>query len=137
MANESARELVVGGDWAAARKDRVVHVRLASSDYEAIERSSIAADMTLSAFLRSLALEGAGVRPFFNDEDRVILSVLVSDMRASGAILGRLARAANSGRSSMPIELGETLAQVQQLMAAIAMEMRRYAERGRRLRRGV
>ncbi len=137
MANESARELEVGADWAGARKDRVVHVRLAASDYEAIERSSIAAEMTFSAFLRSLALEGAGVRPFFNDEDRVILSVLVSDMCALSASLNRLARAANSGRSSIAIELGETLAQVQQLMAAVVLEMRRYAERGRRHGRGV
>lgn len=137
MANESATELEVGADRAGARKDRVVHVRLTASDYEAIERSSIAADMTLSAFLRSLALEGAGVRPFFNDEDRVILAVLVFDMRALGASLSRLARAAKSGRSSMAIELGETLAQVQQLMAAVALEMRRYAERGRRRGRGV
>ena len=43
-----------------SRKDKVVRMRLSAEEHAAIEMAAAAADMTMSAFLRSLMLEGAG-----------------------------------------------------------------------------
>jgi hypothetical protein len=49
---------------ASKRKDRVAHVRFSPAEFNALEAAASAAGMTVSAFVRSLSMEGAGVRPF-------------------------------------------------------------------------
>lgn len=48
--------------------------------------------MSVSAFLRSLLLEGAGVRPILTAEDRLIIAALLEDMRMIGINLNQVAR---------------------------------------------
>src|ERR1700761_3892557 len=81
------------------RRDRVVHVRFSAADSAAIERAASAADLTVSAFMRSLVLEGAGVRPFFTEEDHVILKWLRDDIRVVGINLDQIARRLNGSES--------------------------------------
>ena len=54
--------------------------------------------MSVSAFVRSLSLEGAGVQPFLSPSDQAILELLGRDMHAVGNALNQLARALNAGR---------------------------------------
>jgi hypothetical protein len=80
----------------------VAHIRFSPSEFEALEAAASIANMTVSAFVRSLSMEGAGVRPFLGKEDHAVLSLLADGMRAIGGNLNQIARAINTGR--MPAE---------------------------------
>ncbi len=59
--------------------------------------------MTVSAFVRSLSMEGAGVRPFSRRRIEPWCSACSPDgMRAIGDNLNQIARAINTGR--VPVE---------------------------------
>lgn len=119
------------------RKDRVVHARFSASDLSAIDAAAEAASLTVSAFMRSLTLEGAGVRPFLTDDDRAVVEMLISEMRSVGVNLNQLARSANSGGRLPAGELANEVGKVQRLVAAMVLELRSFAVRGARIRRGV
>jgi hypothetical protein len=118
----------------AERKNKVVHARFSASELTRIERAAERAGLTVSAFMRSLSLEGAGVRPFFTAEDRVLLGALWKDLRAVGVNLDQLARAANRRHSRFDEERA-VLDDVQRAMAALVYEIGVFADRGARLRK--
>lgn len=120
----------------ASRKDKVVRMRLSAEELAAIEKAASAADMTMSAFLRSLLLEGAGVQPLLAGEDRVVMGFLADEMRIVGANLNQLARAMNSRRAIQPADLEASVAEVQVLVAAVLSELRTLAKRAGNRRRG-
>ncbi|WP_244480733.1 plasmid mobilization protein [Mesorhizobium sp. Root157] len=76
-----------------------MHIRLADDEFSAVETAALRAGLTTSAFLRSLALEGAGEKPFLNPSDTAIIHLLGHDMHAVGNYLNQVARALNTGRS--------------------------------------
>jgi hypothetical protein len=119
----------------AERKTKVVHARFSAMEMVKIEDAAQATELTVSAFIRSLTLEGAGVRPFFTEEDRVILSALLADLRAVGINLNQLARAAN-GRKPRTDEERAVIDGVQRVMAALLYEIGFFADRGARMRKG-
>lgn len=90
--------------------------------------------MTISGFLRSLVIEGAGVCPFFNDADRAILSLLLSDVKAVGVNLNQLARARNMGETGRLEEEKAVLDDVQRTLAIVQFELQSFAKRGARKR---
>ncbi|WP_318246544.1 plasmid mobilization relaxosome protein MobC (plasmid) [Rhizobium sp. T1470] len=132
----SQRKVIESGA-ADKRKDRVVHARFSTSEIAVIARVAAGAGMTISAFMRSLTLEGAGVRPFFTDDDRAILDLLLSDMRAIGVNLNQLARAANSSGHVDAKAISAQTADIQKIVAAVMLELRRFAARGAQRRRGT
>lgn len=119
-----------------ARKDRLVNVRVTDTEHEKIEEAAKAADMSVSAFFRSLLLEGAGVRPILTRDDRVIMAALLEDMRKIGVNLNQVARALNSGKAVHPSELDINLANVQSTQAAVMLELRSLSRRAGYQRRG-
>lgn len=119
------------------RRYRVVHARFSAPEIAAISRVSEEAGLTISAFMRSLTLEGAGVRPFFTDDDRAILGVLLSDMRAIGVNLNQLARVANTSGHIDAEEVSSQVADIQKIVAAVMLELRSFAARGAQRRRGT
>lgn len=121
---------------AASRKDKVVRMRLSADELVAIENAASAADMTMSAFLRSLLLEGAGVRPLLAEDDRTVMGFLADEMRAVGTNLNQMARALNSGGAVRPADLDANIAEVQVVVAAVLSELRTLAKRGGHRRRG-
>lgn len=129
-----------GHDTATAksdhRKDRVVHARFSTVELEKVSAAADLADMTVSGFLRSLVLEGAGVQPFFSDDDRAILDVLVFDIRAIGINLNQISRELNRSGSPAGLEIDSTVTAASQLVAGALLEMRGYAARGGQARRG-
>jgi hypothetical protein len=119
------------------RMDRVVHARFGPSEIAAIARVSEETGMTTSAFMRSLTLEGAGVSPFFTDDDRAILDLLLSDLRAIGVNLNQLARVANSSGHVDAKAVSAQAADIQKIVAAVMLELRRFAACGAQRRRGT
>lgn len=83
----------------AGRREKVAHIRYSEAEFQAVVRAAEAAGMPVSAFLRSLSLEGAGVRPFFDQTDRAILALLGHDIHTVGNALNQLARVLNAGRA--------------------------------------
>ncbi|RWP57383.1 MAG: MobC family plasmid mobilization relaxosome protein [Mesorhizobium sp.] len=118
------------------RKGRMVHARVSADEYAAIEKSANAADMTVSGFFRSLIIEGAGARPFLTEEDRLVMALLLEDMRAIGVNLNQVARALNSGKGVHPSDVDINLGNVQRVQAAVMTELRSLAKRAGHKRRG-
>lgn len=73
---------------AKQRKERLINVRVSDAEHSAIEEAARSAGMSVSAFFRSLLLEGAGVRPILTAEDRLIMAALLEDMRMIGISSG-------------------------------------------------
>ncbi|MCQ1855474.1 plasmid mobilization protein [Neorhizobium galegae] len=120
----------------AERKSRVVHARFGTTEISMVEEAAKAAGLTVSAFVRSLTLEGAGVRPFLTDVDRAVLGLLLSEVRAVGVNLNQLARAANRWAPPFAEEARFVADDVHRVLAAVLLELTSYAERGARLRSG-
>jgi len=133
---EGPMGLFIGDESRQERKDKVVHARFSATEIERIEHAAQAAGMTLSGFLRSLTLEGAGVRPFFTEADRAVLSLLLVDVKAVGVNLNQLARARNRGESGQSNEEKRVIHDVQRLVAIVLFELQAFAECGARRRAG-
>ncbi len=89
--------------------------------------------MTVSGFLRSLSLEGAGVLPFLTDEDRAVLTLIRWELRAIGVNLNGLVRTANRGPALTKADVSEVVASLWPALASVALELDRYTARvGRR-----
>ncbi|NWJ27481.1 MobC family plasmid mobilization relaxosome protein [Rhizobium sp. Td3] len=116
---------------------RHLTVRLSDAEYLAVQDAALAAGMTASAFFRSLTLEGAGVRPVFNDEDRTILSILHEDMRKIGVNLNQVARSLNAGRVVDAGEVKIALRNVERIADATRHELRHASIRAGNSRRGA
>jgi Xaa-Pro aminopeptidase len=121
---------------AAPGKDKVVRMRLSADELASIEKAAAAADMTMSAFLRSLLLEGAGVQPLLAAEDRTVMGFLADEMRVVGTNLNQVARELNSGGSVRPADLDTNISEVQIVVAAVLTELRVLAKRAGNRRRG-
>ena len=120
----------------ASRKDKVVRTRLSNDEYSAIEKAARGAEMTVSAFLRSLLLEGAGVHPMLAEQDRTVMGLLADEMRAVGTNLNQVARALNSGSPIRHSDLDVTIGEVQIVVAGVLSELRGLAKRAGYRRRG-
>jgi hypothetical protein len=118
------------------RKSRVVHARFSATDMARIEAVAARAGLTVSAFMRSLTLEGAGVRPFLTEEDRAVLGLLLCDLKAVGVNLNQLARAANRRQAGQPEAERAVIAEGQRAVAALLLELRSFSARGGRTRSG-
>jgi hypothetical protein len=118
------------------RRNKVVHARFSATEIERIEQAAEAAGMTVSGFLRSLTLEGAGLHPFFSDADRAVLSLLLADVKAVGVNLNQLARACNRGETGRSQEEKKAIEDVQRAVAIVLFELQAFAARGARRRVG-
>ncbi|MBB3544786.1 MULTISPECIES: mobilization protein [unclassified Rhizobium] len=116
------------------RKDRVVHARFAASEWSAAEDAARQAGMTLSAFIRSLTLDGADILPLLTEEDRAVFELLHRDLRAIGVNLNSLVRLSRQDKRSP--EIVAALGELQPLIAGLMLELHRLAARpGRTIRR--
>lgn len=118
------------------RRDQVVHARFSKTEIERIEHAAEAAGMTVSGFLRSLILEGAGVRPFLTDADRAVLSLLLSDIKVVGVNLNQLAQARNRGETGQLQDEKRVIDDVRRVVAIVLFELQTFAKRGARMRVG-
>ncbi len=119
------------------RKDRVLHVRLNAFEMAAIEQAAAATGLSISAFTRSLALEGAGVLPFLTDEDRTVLAALVFEVRSLGVNLNQMSRRLNASGVISAVDFSIKLTAVQELLMAVRLELQAHRIRGIDRRRGT
>lgn len=119
-----------------AGKGQTLSVRVSGEEHVAIQAASEKAEMTVSAFFRSLLLEGAGVRPILTPDDRLIMVALLEEMRAIGVNLNQVARALNSGGTVGAGDLDDRLKDVQRVQAAVVSELRQMSRRAGQARRG-
>lgn len=110
-------------------KPQTIHSRVSADEYDAIDDAAKAADMTMSAFFKAVLLQGAGLKPIFNAEDRALLSLMLEDMRMIGVNLNQVARALNSGKSVSDSEIRMVVGDVQKMQVGILSELRRVAKR--------
>jgi hypothetical protein len=127
---------IASKDLLRQRRSRVVHARFSELEIERIEHAAQAVGITVSGFLRSLTLEGAGVRPFLTDADRAVFSLLLSDVKAVGVNLNQLARARNRGETGQSQEEKRVIDDIQRILAVVLFELRSFAESGARRRTG-
>jgi hypothetical protein len=118
------------------RKDRVAHVRFSPAEFDALEAAASAAGMTVSAFVRSLSMEGAGVRPFLGEGDRLVLGLLAEGMRAIGGNLNQIARAVNTGRVPVEGDVTGSIRDAHGVATTLAAELAQMTRRSAAARRG-
>lgn len=112
-------------------KANVIHLRVTEEEQAAIQMAAAEAGMTVSAFVRSLSLQGAGVAPFLNSDDRAVMRTLHEDMRAIGVNLNQVARALNSKRTVHDGEVRTVLGNVERVAKFTLLELKALAFRGR------
>ncbi|RVD24992.1 plasmid mobilization relaxosome protein MobC [Mesorhizobium sp. M4A.F.Ca.ET.020.02.1.1] len=120
----------------AARREKVAHIRFAEDEISAVETAAEQAGLSVSAFIRSLSLEGAGVRPFMNREDRAVLEMLIQDMRVVGGNLNQIARALNGSRSVAGSDLKGAIDDACAIATTVAVELAAMTKRAGAARRG-
>lgn len=117
------------------RRNKVAHFRLSPAEFDALEAAAGAAGLTISAFIRSLSLEGAGVWPFLGAEDRAVLDLLADGMRAIGANLNKIARAINTGRVPVEGEIAGSIKDAHIIATTVASELAAMTRRSAATRR--
>lgn len=120
---------------ASKRKDKVAHIRLSQAEFDALEAAADAAELTVSAFIRSLSLEGAGVRPFLGSGDCAVLALLAEGMRAIGGNLNQITRAINTGRLPADGEVAASIKDAHAVATAITSELTEMTKRSAATRR--
>jgi len=128
--------MVAGRSEVSQRKDRVAHIRFSGAEFDALEAAASAAGMTVSAFVRSLSMEGAGVRPFLGEGDRAVLGLLADGMRAIGGNLNQIARAVNTGKAPAEKGIAGSIKDAQSVATALAAELADMTRRSASARRG-
>ncbi|TYR33572.1 MobC family plasmid mobilization relaxosome protein [Mesorhizobium microcysteis] len=118
------------------RKEKVAHIRFSPAEFDALEAAARAAGMTVSAFVRSLSMEGAGVRPFLGERDRLVLGLLAEGMRAIGGNLNQIARAINTGRAPTEGDVVGSIKDAHGVATALASELAEMTRRSAAARRG-
>ncbi|SDA96562.1 plasmid mobilization protein [Mesorhizobium qingshengii] len=105
------------------RRAKVAHIRFSEDEFSAVEAAAAKAGLSISAFLRSLSLEGAGTQPFLNTADREVIRLLGHDMRMVGHGLNHFARAMNAGRSVDILDLGGAVDNARAVATTVAAEL--------------
>jgi hypothetical protein len=118
------------------RKAKVAHIRFSPAEFDALEAAASAAGMTVSAFVRSLSMEGAGVRPFLGEGDRQVLGLLADGMRAIGGNLNQIARDINTGRVPTQDHVTGSIKDAHSVATALVSELTEMIRRSAAARRG-
>ena len=105
------------------RRAKVSHIRFSEGEFSAVEAAAAQAGLSISAFLRSLSLEGAGMQPFLNPADREVMRLLSQDMRAISSSLNLIARAMTAGRSVDTIGLAGAIDDARAVATTVAAEL--------------
>jgi hypothetical protein len=118
------------------RRDRVAHIRFSPAEFDALATAAKRADMTVSAFVRSLSIEGAGVRPFLGEGDRAVLGLLADGVHAIGRNLNQIVRAINTGRMPAEDDIAGSICDAQVVTTRVAIELAVMIQRSAAARRG-
>jgi hypothetical protein len=119
------------------QKSKVVHLRMDPAEWVRVEAAARDAGMTVSAFMRSLTLEGAGVDPFFAEEDRWLWHEIMTDLKSVRGSLHLLLRSRSDAEAGRTVQEQAAIEDVQRVVAALCAEISFFAQRAVRRRREV
>ncbi|MFN7027467.1 MAG: plasmid mobilization protein [Pseudorhizobium sp.] len=119
------------------RKSRVIHFRMDPAEWVRVEAAARDAGMTVSAFMRSLTLEGAGVDPFFTEEDQLLWHEIMTDLKSVRASLHLILRSQSNAGDGRTAQEQAVIEDVQRVVAALCVEISFFAHRAVRRRREV
>lgn len=108
---------------ARIRREQVAHVRLSDEEFSALKAAARHADMSVSAFLRSLALEGAGKAPFLSPYDEALFQLLRQDLRSIGNCLDQLTRTLNTRGFVASVELAAAISDARAVATTVGVEL--------------
>lgn len=114
----------------------VVNARFSPSEIAAVSKAATAAGVTVSAFIRSLSMEGAGVEPFLNEDDRIVFDRLREEVRRVGVNLNGLLRSVHRGIIREP-EIAEDLKELRPVVAALMIELGKLGPLGASRHSGI
>ena len=114
----------------------MAHIRFSRAEFDALEMAARSAGMTVSAFVRSLAMEGAGVRPFLAEGDRAVLGLLADGILAIRGNLNQITRAINTGKVPDEGDLTGSIKDAHGVTTALAFELAELTRRAAARRRG-
>jgi hypothetical protein len=117
------------------KRNRVAHIRFSEDEIQALEVAAKQAGLSVSAFVRSLSLEGAGVRPFMSREDKAIVALLIQDMRNVASNLNRIARFSRAGSLAAP-DMAGAIDEARAIAVTVAAELAAMTTRAGAVRRG-
>lgn len=86
-------------------------------------------------FLRSLAIEGAGLKPFLNDDECHILDLLTEDIRDLSVEIHHLTRTIKVSGTVIESDLWAALTNARELTLALVIDLKTYAGHGLQRRR--
>lgn len=115
---------------------KVAHIRFSQDQFCAVKAAAKSAGLSVSAFVRALSLEGAGLRPFLSEADRPIIDLLGKHLLAIGNNLNQVARAINAGRSVGTSDVAKAVADARAIANTVAVEFADMTKRAAATRRG-
>lgn len=117
-------------------RDKVVHLRLSSDEFDALHTACQSTNLSVSEVLRRQARSFAGLGPSFEGEARNLIRGMTEQMRAIGVNINQVARLMNSGRvppdEDMQASFGmllELLVEQQEFLLSLCVRERQQATR--------
>jgi len=121
---------------ARIRREQVAHLRLSDEELAALKAAASRADMSVSAFIRSLALEGAGKAPFLSPYDEALFQLLRQDLRSIGNCLDQLTRTLNIRGFVASVELAAAISDARAVATTVGAELSLMTKSASARRRG-
>jgi hypothetical protein len=120
----------------AGRREKHVSAFTTEEEMTAIIAASKRRNMTISGFIRSAVCECAEIRPFFTDDDRLLISHLRSELKREGLNLTSILIALNRGDRSDVDDIKRRIVAMEQIIAGLCTELLRRTDPPRNYGRG-
>jgi hypothetical protein len=114
------------------RNARVISVHASEADYLSISAMASRRKLTVSTFMRLASLECAEVRPFFSEDDLMILQYLREELRGEGLLFMDHIRALNSGGVRIEESLKADILRISRTVVALCVELKACVNLGKR-----
>ncbi|KGD92853.1 hypothetical protein [Rhizobium sp. YS-1r] len=111
------------------QRAKCISVRVTANELAAIAETAARAQTTVTDFVRSVALDRAGVQPFYSDEDRLFLLFLRDELRREGLNLTRLLITLNRDERFIEASCKQEILGMQRVIAALCVELSGHTKR--------
>lgn len=111
------------------QRAKCISVRVTANELAAIAETAAQAQTTVTDFVRSVALDRSEVRPFYSDEDRLLLLFLRDELKREGLNLTRLLISLNRDERFAEAACKQEILGMQRVIAALCMELSGHAKR--------
>lgn len=108
---------------------KCISVRVTANELAAIAEIATQAQTTVTDFVRSMALNRAGVKPFYSEEDRLLLLFLRDELKREGLNLTRLLITLNRDERFIDASCKQEILGMQRVIAALCVELSAHTKR--------